>query len=320
VLVYSDAVNVLSEPSQAALWTEILKGAAALDPTLLKLAFVFVLIGFGTKAGLFPMHAWLPDAHSEAPAPVSALLSGVLLNCALFVILRFAILLNAAVGPSFTQTIFLVFGTLSVVTAALFMLAQRDIKRLLAYSSVENIGLIVLAFGIGGPFGTLAALLHVVNHSLVKALMFCASGSLLLKYHSRDLEQVKGVLQVAPLTGVLLMAGSAALVGAPPFNIFISKFGILSAGMGAGYGWLALLVLAALTLVFAAFFRAISGSVLGPAPLNMVKGERLSLALLPLGVLLGLALLFGLWLPPQVSDLLARAAQVAMGGVGMVVK
>ncbi|MFM8320922.1 MAG: hydrogenase 4 subunit F, partial [Chloroflexota bacterium] len=176
VLVYSDAVNVLRQPGTAVLWSEIVRSAAVLDPTLLKLAFVFVLIGFGTKAGIFPMHAWLPDAHSEAPAPVSALLSGVLLNCALFIVIRFSVILNQAVGPAFTQNIFLVFGALSVLSAALFMYVQRDLKRLLAYSSVENIGLIVLALGIGGPAGTLAALLHTLNHSMVKSLMFCTSG------------------------------------------------------------------------------------------------------------------------------------------------
>ena len=185
ILVYSDAVNFLQEPKAASLWTEIVKSAQSLDPTLLKLAFVFVLIGFGTKAGIFPMHAWLPDAHSEAPSPVSAMLSAVLLNCALFVVIRFSIILNHGIGPKFSQTIFLIFGALSVIAASLFMFVQKDIKRLLAYSSVENIGLIVLSLGVGGPAGILAALLHTVNHSLVKSLMFCTSGNVLMKYHTR---------------------------------------------------------------------------------------------------------------------------------------
>ena len=147
VLVYSDAFNVMQVPGSAVLWTEIVKNTQALDPTLIKMAFVFVLVGFGTKAGLFPMHAWLPDAHSEAPSPVSAMLSGVLLNCALLVIFRFATITNLVVGPGFTQTLFLIFGIVSVGAAAFFMYVQRDIKRLLAYSSMENMGLIVLAFG-----------------------------------------------------------------------------------------------------------------------------------------------------------------------------
>ena len=150
VLVYSDAVNVLQHPTNAAFWTEIVKGAGSLDPTIIKIAFVFVLIGFGTKAGIFPLHAWLPDAHSEAPSPVSALLSGVLLKCALFIIIRYYVIVVQAVGPEFPQTLFLIFGTLSIGVAAFFIFVQRDIKRLLAYSSVENMGIIVLALGLAG--------------------------------------------------------------------------------------------------------------------------------------------------------------------------
>ncbi len=314
VLVYSDAVNVLNHPGDAVLWTRILENAAALDPTLLKLAFVFVLIGFGTKAGIFPMHAWLPDAHSEAPSPVSALLSGVLLNCALFVVIRFAIILNQAVGPEFTQNIFRIFGAVSVIAAVLFMYVQRDIKRLLAYSSVENIGLIVLALGIGGPAGTLAALLHAINHGLVKALMFCTSGNLLLKYHSRDLGRVRGVIQAAPVTSLLLTGGAMALAGTPPFNIFLSKFWIISAGFGAGYGWWMLLSILALAVAFAAFYRAISASVFGELPQGIEPGEYGWSTLVPVGVLLLLALLLGVYLPPQLASLLNGAAQVALSG------
>lgn len=318
VLVYSDAVNIVPEPAAASLWTEIVQYAPSLDPTLLKLAFVFILIGFGTKAGIFPMHAWLPDAHSEAPAPVSALLSGVLLNCALFVIIRFSIVLNRAVGADFTQNIFLVFGSLSIVTAALFMFVQRDLKRLLAYSSVENIGLIVLALGLGGPAGTLAALLHAINHSLVKSLMFCASGNVLLKYHSRDLGKVRGVLQVAPITGVLMLAGIIALVGAPPFNIFISKFLIFTAGMGLGrpdaLPWLMVGLLLMLAVAFAAFAKAASGSVFGEQPADLKKGDLGWATLLPMGVLLVLALTLGIYVPPQIGSLLENASMIAMSG------
>jgi hydrogenase-4 component F len=266
ILVYSDAVNFLKEPGAAILWTEIVKNAQALDPTLLKLAFVFVLIGFGTKAGIFPMHAWLPDAHSEAPSPVSALLSGVLLKCALFVVIRFAIILGQGIGPEFPQTIFLVFGTLSVAVSVLFMFVQRDVKRLLAYSSVENIGLIVLGLGIGGPLGIGAALLHAINHSLVKSMMFCTTGNVLMKYHTRNLNKINGMLQAAPFTSLLLMVGALALVGSPPFNIFISKFSIISAGMGSGFQWLMVACLFFLAVAFAAFLRVISSSVFGELP------------------------------------------------------
>jgi hydrogenase-4 component F len=299
------------------LWTEIVKNAAALDPTLLKLAFVFVLIGFGTKAGIFPMHAWLPDAHSEAPSPVSALLSGVLLNCALFVIIRFAIILNNGIGPQFTQNIFLVFGALSVAAAALLMYMQKDIKRLLAYSSVENIGLIVLALGIGGPAGVLAALFHAVNHSLVKAMLFCASGNILLKYHSRDLGRIRGLLRAAPFSGLLLLAGGLALVGSPPFNIFLSKFSIITAGMYSGYLWLMVVMLLFLAVIFAAFLRVISSAVFGDLPEDVRPGElRLSM-LAPVAVLLVLIVALGLFMPPQLGQLLNQATLAATNGASM---
>jgi hydrogenase-4 component F len=309
ILVYSDAVNFLQEPGAAILWTQIVQNAQALDPTLLKLAFVFVLIGFGTKAGIFPMHAWLPDAHSEAPSPVSAMLSAVLLNCALLVVIRFSIILNQGIGPEFTQNIFLVFGGLSVGAAALFMFVQRDIKRLLAYSSVENIGLIVLGFGIGGAAGVLAALLQAINHSLVKSLMFCTSGNILMKYQTRDLGKVKGMLQAAPFTSLLMMVGALALVGSPPFNIFLSKFAIISAGMASGLVWLMIICILFLAVVFASFLRVISSSVFGEAPENVARGEFAFAILAPVAVLMVFVLALGFYVPPQVSTLLNQATQ-----------
>ena len=175
------------------------------------LAFVFVLIGFGTKTGLFPMHAWLPDAHSEAPSPVSALLSAVLLNCALLVMIRYYIIICQAIGSDFPNRLLLIFGMLSVAVAAFFILVQRDIKRLLAYSSVENMGLVAVALGIGGPLGIFAALLHTLNHSLAKTLLFCGSGNVLLKYGTRDLNVVCGMLKIMPFTAVLFGGGALAL-------------------------------------------------------------------------------------------------------------
>ena len=314
VLVYSDAFNVMQVPGDAVLWTEIVKNTQALDPTLIKMAFVFVLVGFGTKAGLFPMHAWLPDAHSEAPSPVSAMLSAVLLNCALLVVFRFATISNLVLGPTFAQTLFLIFGMISVAAAAFFMYLQRDIKRLLAYSSMENIGLIVLAFGIGGPAGIFAGLLQAINHSLVKSLMFCTTGNILIKYRSRNLDQVKGMLQVIPFSGVLLMVGALALVGTPPFNIFLSKFLIITTGLGTGHIWLMILCLLLLTVVFAAFFRVIASTLLGEKPDSMVKGEANWLTLLPGAVLVILILVLGFYIPSQLMTLLNGASNLAMTG------
>ncbi len=314
VLVYSDAFNVMQVPGSAVLWTEIVKNAAALDPTLIKMAFVFVLVGYGTKAGLFPMHAWLPDAHSEAPSPISALLSGVLLNCALVVVFRFGTITNLVLGSSFTQTLYLIFGILSVGAAAFFMYVQRDIKRLLAYSSMENIGLVVLAFGLGGPVGVIAGLLQAINHSLVKSLMFCTTGNILMKYHSRSLDQVRGMLRVIPASGVLLTVGALALVGMPPFNIFISKFLIITTGLGAGHVWLMVLCLLLLTVIFAAFFRVIAAALFGEGPGETPRGEGGWLTLLPGALLILMILLLGLYMPPQLITLLNRASGLVLDG------
>lgn len=317
ILVYSDAVNYMREPHAAVLWTEIVKNAAALDPTLLKLAFVFILIGFGTKAGIFPMHAWLPDAYSESPSPVSALLSGAMINCGMLVIIRFAIILNQNLGPGFTQTIFLAFGTVSIAAAALFMFVQRDLNRLLAYSSVENIGLIVLALGIGGPAGILAALMHTVNHSLAKALIFMTSGNILIKYHSRDLAKIHGMLQAIPFSSILLLVGVLTLAGAPPFNIFLSKFSIIAAGIGSGHVWLMLVGLLFLTIAFTAFLRMLSGSIFGDPPADVPAGEVRAGMLVPIVILMAMIITLGLYLPPQYTSLLGQAVDTALAGAGV---
>jgi hydrogenase-4 component F len=315
ILVYADAVNVVPETGMASLWSEIVKYSAVLDPTLLKLAFVFVLVGFGTKAGIFPMHTWLPDAHSEAPSPVSALLSAVLLNCALFVVVRFSIIINLAIGPGFTQVLFLIFGMLSVAAAVFFMMVQKDVKRLLAYSSTENIGLILVAFGLGGPIGVLAGLLQLLNHSLVKSMMFFLSGNILMKYRSRSLDIVKGLMQAAPVTSVFLLGGVFALVGVPPFNIFFSKFMIVSAGIATGHLWLMIACLLLLTLAFVALFRMLSSVVLGNKPDDVPKGETGFTTLAPILILMVLILALGVSMPGPLSALLNGATNVVNTGL-----
>ncbi|WP_245593557.1 hydrogenase 4 subunit F [Azospirillum halopraeferens] len=316
VLVYANVAAAPVGIEGAAFWTVLLQHADVLDPTLAKIAFVFVLVGFGTKAGLFPMHAWLPDAHSEAPSPTSALLSAVLLNCALFIVIRFDILVSKAVGPAFPHMLLLGLGVLSLAVAALFVVVQRDLKRLLAYSSVENMGLIAIALGIGGPLGVMAALLHTVNHSLAKALLFCGSGNILMKYGTRDLDTVKGVLRVAPVSGVLLMAGALALGGMPPFNVFVSEFLTVTAGIDAGYGWLMIVCLVLLTVVLAAFVRMIAGSILGASPPTVAKGDVGPLALAPMAVLLVMMLIMGVRVPAPVAGLLREASAIVLATEG----
>lgn len=312
VLVYADAASLMVEPSQAVFWTEVVKHPEILDPTLMHIAFVFILLGFGTKMGLFPMHAWLPDAHSEAPSPASALLSAVLLNCALLVVLRYFIIITEAIGDSFPKTLLLVLGFLSVGIAAFFIIVQRDIKRLLAYSSVENMGLIAIAIAIGGPLGTFAALLHTINHSLAKTLLFCGSGNVLLKYGTRDMAVVKGLLKIAPLTAVLFIAGGLALGGMPPFNVFISEFMLVIATIKAGSIWLTILLLLLLTVVLGGLVRMVAKVSFGMPPEAVSKGELGIMTVLPMIILLVLMLLMGTHIPSAVTQYIHRATNIIM--------
>lgn len=312
ILVYANAASVMPDPSLAVFWSEVLKYPELLDSTLMHLAFIFVLIGFGTKAGLFPMHAWLPDAHSEAPSPVSALLSAVLLNCALLVIIRYYIIITESIGPEFPSKVLLVFGFLSVGVAAFLILVQRDIKRLLAYSSVENMGLIAVALGIGGPIGIFAAILHAINHSLAKALLFCGSGNVLLKYGTRDMGTIKGLLRIAPLTAVLFAGGALALGGMPPFNVFVSEFMLVTAGINSGKGWMVFLLLVLLTVVLAGLVRMIAKTVMGSAPEEVGKGELGFLTTAPMLILVVLMLVMGVCIPKPVTEMVTSATGIVM--------
>ncbi len=312
VLVYANAAGVMADPDHAIYWTEVLKESRSLDPTLMLLAFVFVLIGFGTKTGLFPMHAWLPDAHSEAPSPVSALLSAVLLNCALLVLIRYYIIICHAIGNGFPNTLLLIFGMLSVGVAAFFILVQQDMKRLLAYSSVENMGLVAVALGIGGPLGILAALLHTLNHSLAKTLLFCGSGNVLLKYGTRNIDVVCGMLKVMPFTAVLLGGGALALGGMPPFNIFLSEFMTVTAGLARDHIALTIVLLLLLTLVLAGLVRMIAKTLFAPPPQAVSKGELGWLTTLPMAILLVMMLAMGTHIPQPVSRLLENATTIVL--------
>ncbi|WP_392552590.1 hydrogenase 4 subunit F [Orbus wheelerorum] len=312
VLVYADAASLMTDPSLAVFWTEVVKYPEIFDPTLMHIAFVFILLGFGTKMGLFPMHAWLPDAHSEAPSPASALLSAVLLNCALLVVLRYFIIIAGVIGDSFPKMLLLILGFLSVGFAAFFIIVQRDIKRLLAYSSVENMGLIAIAIAIGGPLGTFAALLHTINHSLAKTLLFCGSGNILLKYGTRDMSVVKGLLKIAPITSVLFIAGALALGGMPPFNVFVSEFMLVIASIQSGSIWLTVLLLLLLTVVLGGLVKMAAKVSFGVPPEAVSKGELGFMAVAPMAILLALMLLMGTYIPPSVKDYIHRATEIIM--------
>ena len=313
ILTFSDANSLLADPTQAIFWSEINQQASGLNSTLMHLAFAFVLIGFGTKCGLFPMHTWLPDAHSEAPSPVSAILSAVLLNCAMLVVLRYYVLVSKAVGETYPQTLLLVFGLLSTGIASFFIIMQHDIKRKLAYHSIENMGLISFAFGLGGPIGMFAGLLHTITHSLAKALLFCASGNILLKYRSRDIQYVRGMWIVSPVTAVLFVGGALALGGVPPFGMFASEFAIVVAGIYSGNVWLAILCLIFLTIALSGLTTMLLKTVLGKPTDGVEIGETNKSSLVVLTIYLLLLLAMGLYIGEPILQLLKNSVGIILG-------
>ncbi len=313
ILAYYSAVQVLGSTYDLN-WSVLAPVAARLNPAVMRLAFLFIVVGYGTKAGLAPMHTWLPDAHSEAPSPISALLSGVLLNCALYGILRFYALAVPSLGHAYPTALLLTFGLLSLLVAALLIFRQRDYKRLLAYSSVEHMGIISIGVAFGGPLGLYGALLQVVNHAITKSLMFFASGQVLLKYETKNIDRVSGVIRLLPVTGSLLIVGGLALTGSPPFGIFISEFSILSAGFRQGYLLPAIVMLALIALIFIAFLFFLNRMVFGKPPEGVKPGETSYTSLLAMGLSVLLVVGLGVFIPTPLSDLLHQAAAVLGGG------
>jgi hydrogenase-4 component F len=277
-------------------WSALRVAAGSLNTDVMRLAFVFIVIGYGTKAGLAPMHTWLPDAHSEAPAPISALMSGVLLNVGLYALMRFKAVVNVAVGQEFASRLLIGVGLLSLAVAAVFLVAQRNYKRMLAYSSVEHIGIICLGLGFGGYWGVFGALFHVVNHALVKSLLFILSGNILLKYHTTEIREVQGLLQAAPWTGALFLAGSFALIGLPPFAPFISEFIIFRAGLET-HPWAAGAGVLLLVVVFGGMLASVNRMLYGAPPADIPGGDTLRVWLAPLAANFALLTVLGLTLP-----------------------
>ena len=255
MMTYYASSAISGENGSALSWTELQRIAANFDPRVMRLAFIFVLVGYGTKAGLAPMHTWLPDAHSQAPSPVSGLLSGVLLNCAVYAILRFRIIAISSAGSQFTDHLLIGFGLFSIAIAVPFLVVQHDIKRMLGYHSVEHMGIIVLAIGIGGHIALYAAMLHLVAHSLTKSSLFFAAGSLVQAFHTRSMHRMRGLLRITPIAGAGLILGVLALAGLPPFAMFTSEFGLVSGAFGTGRGTVGVvgavfITLAAISLLY----------------------------------------------------------------------
>ncbi|MFA6320354.1 MAG: proton-conducting transporter membrane subunit [Candidatus Omnitrophota bacterium] len=294
-------------------WLSMFSGSGAFNPKVVRLALVFIFVGYGTKAGLAPMHNWLPDAHSQALSPISGLLSGVLIKISLYAILRFVMLANLSVGYAYSAKLFILFGLVSIAIAGAFILVQKDLKRLFAYSSVENIGLISLGFGFGPFGGIVAGLLQAFNHAVTKALMFFCAGEAVRVYKTNNMNQMQGMIKVMPFTGTAMFLGLFALVGMPPFSIFISKVAIFIAAFQGKHYFAASVMFIFIALAFAGLLYHISRIILRNKPQAMpVQKEPLSakIAFIFLGVFI---LGFGLAIPRVFFELLLNCQQLILG-------
>jgi hydrogenase-4 component F len=302
VLFYWNGSLVLG-PSYDMTWDILREAAPKMNSTLAILSFLLVLIGYGTKVGLAPMHAWLPDAHSESPAPISAMLSGALLNGAMLGIVRYLSVSDAAHIGVFAHTILVAFGVVSLLIGALFIVRQDGIKRLMAYSSVEHMGVVALGFGFGGPLGIAGALYHMLNHSLNKSLMFFGAGNVMRAYGSKQIADIRGVWARQPVHGALWLAGAAAITGAPPFGLFLSEIVILRAGFEHGFEWAVYAMLALLIVIFIGFLNHFRGMYFGretPAAESVSDPGHFALSgwcVAPMWLALAPLLVFGVWWP-----------------------
>jgi hydrogenase-4 component F len=310
ILLFLAAERVVQVEGAGLLWTHLVEVKGQLEPTVIALSFVFLLVGYGTKVGLAPLHNWLPDAHAEGPTPISAVLSGLLLNVALYAVLRCKVLADGALETRFAGDLMMGFGLLSVVLAAFFLSRQRDIKRMFAYSSIEHMGLITFAFGMGGPIASFAGLLHMTVHSLVKSAIFFAVGHAAQKAGTQVMENIRGLVKVSPAVGWGLMIGSLAILGMPPFGVFASEFLILTTAMRE-FPWTTPLLLVSLGVAFAAVLGKVQPMVFGETTVKRLAHPP---ALVPVFVHLGLALMLGLYIPPYLEAWYQQAARLIAGG------
>jgi len=310
ILLFLAAERVVQVEGAGLLWTHLVEVKGELEPTVIALSFVFLLVGYGTKVGLAPLHNWLPDAHAEGPTPISAVLSGLLLNVALYAVLRCKVLADGALETRFAGDLMMGFGLLSVVLAAFFLSRQRDIKRMFAYSSIEHMGLITFAFGMGGPIASFAGLLHMTVHSLVKSAIFFAVGHAAQKAGTQVMENIRGLVKVSPAVGWGLMIGSLAILGMPPFGVFASEFLILTTAMRE-FPWTTPLLLVSLGVAFAAVLGKVQPMVFGETTVKRLAHPP---ALVPVFVHLGLALMLGLYIPPYLEAWYQQAARLIAGG------
>jgi hydrogenase-4 component F len=306
ILVYLAARPVVGEGMDAMVWTTLLPHAGAFEPSLLNVAFIFLLLGYGTKVGLAPLHAWLPDAHAEGPTPISAVLSGLLLNVALYALLRFKMLLAANAGAIAPGPLMIALGLLSVIFAGFMLYRRRDIKRLFAYSSIEHMGIIVFAFGMGGPIGNFAGLLQMTMHSLTKSAIFFSVGHVAQVKGTQRIAEIAGLTESHPMLGWSLIAGVVAIAGLPPFGVFQSEFLVVSSTF-ARDPMLALLLVFGLLVAFGALMLRLSEVAFGEprGPVGPVHASYV-----PTFAHLALVLVAGVYLPAPLVAWFAHVAKL----------
>jgi hydrogenase-4 component F len=306
ILVYFAAEKILGAGVGSLLWTQLEAVKGQLEPTVMSIAFVFLLVGYGTKVGLVPLHNWLPDAHAEGPTPISAVLSGLLLNVALYALIRFKVITDGALERPFASALLMGFGLVSVVVASFFLSRQRDVKRMFAYSSIEHMGLITFAFGMGGPVASFAGLLHMTVHSLTKSAIFFAVGHAAQQAGTQVMAEIRGLIRVNPAVGWGLMLGTAAILGMPPFGVFASEFLILTTAI-AQQPWATPILLVSLGIAFAAIFGKVQPMVFGDTSAGKLPHPP---ALVPVFTHLALVLALGLYMPPYLADWYRQAARL----------
>jgi hydrogenase-4 component F len=313
VLTYFAAQHVLTDPEAGLTWSTLYDHAHELEPAVMGLAFVFLLVGYGTKIGLIPMHQWLPDAHSEGPTPMSAVLSGLLLNVALYAVIRFKMLVDGSLAGTESSHLagylLMGFGMVSFLVAGLFLHRQRDIKRMFSYSSIEHMGLMTFAFGLGGALATFGALLHMLVHSLTKSAIFVTVGHAVHVAGTQRIDNIRGLIRTQPAVGWSLLIGVVAIAGFPPFGVFTSEFLLLTATMQS-QPWLTVALLSGLAIAFAGLFRHLHPMVYGAAPEGQVPVDA---NMLPVFVHLGLVFWLGLSIPGFLADWLDRATELITG-------
>ncbi len=309
ILLYLAAYRELGGGSDALLWTNLNEVKTHLEPTVISLAFVFLLVGYGTKMGLVPLHSWLPDAHAEGPTPISAVLSGLLLNVALYAVLRFKVLADGALKNGLPGNLLVGFGLLSVLVATYSLSRQKDVKRMFSYSSIEHMGLMTFAFGIGGPIATYAGLLHMTVHSLVKSAIFFTVGHAAQKAGTQIMTDIRGLVKISPTVGWGMLLGSLAILGMPPFGVFASEFLIVTTAMRE-LPWSAPILLLALGVAFASIFGRVLPMVFGETTAKPLAHPP---ALLPVFIHLGMGLVLGLYIPAYLNAWFRQAVNMIVG-------